>query len=289
MKEHSIIPLHFITAVNSRLCKGLFLLLAMSTIYSVKAYAEVENCPDPASIRFDKPTYKWITTERGWKSNSRPRNFANLGDVTLKLVKVKIDHKEGDVASCSYDAANGENVVFDKGGSAKDSSGSIIHSEIIPIGDNEWSNKDTKDEFVCQPSSTSKCAFDVVVSLPGTDKSHAANILRPVRLYFALGTAFVAHACGNGPEGIACVGPMHVNGVYFLKHNTPQFCVEVNSFAGVVWYQYYFQLDENYEGETMKWWGASVDPQFTVPKGIRHLTTNVSGNYTGCGFLNLTN
>jgi len=301
MKKNSAIPMmHFIGAVHCRrwrarfqtrfktLFQALFLLLAISAIHSAKAFAEVENCPDPANIRFDNTTYQWLTTEQGWKSDSKPRHVTDLGGVTLKSVKLKIDHEEGDVVGCSYDADNGEHVIFTKGGSAKDSSGSIIRSEIIPGDVNNWNNDAARKEFVCQLSS-GNCSFDVVVPLPDADSLKMAGLLQPVRLYLAPGTAFVAHACGNGPEGVACIGPLHVNGTYFLKHSNSKFCLEVNRFAGLVWAQYYFQVEEGYQGEQMKWWGASVDPKYTLPKGIRYLTTNVSGNFTSCGLLNLSN
>jgi hypothetical protein len=165
MKNDSINPV--ITTVKRKGWKTIFWPIALSLIgATTTAYAVVENCPDPTSIRFDEATYEWRTTQRGWLSNSRPRNTNGLGVPTLKAVKLRINQRVGDVAECAYEAANGEKLVFFKGMSATDSSGAvIIRTEIVPVNEKEWNNDAVRDEFVCQPF-LNKCAFDIVVHCP---------------------------------------------------------------------------------------------------------------------------
>jgi hypothetical protein len=293
--------MNIIEAARTALFQTIFLLVAISVIGSETAYAIAENCPSPGVIQFEKVTYQWKVPGGQWASNSMPRPVNNVGDLTLKSVKLTFDSKEGDVISCAYEG-NGEEVVLFNGGSVKDSFGSIIHSKIIPVDEEmTWEAGSEENEVVCKLSPEKKCAFDVVVPLPidtvpltvsdialaSADKSEGSIAkLTHVKLHFAPGTAFAAYACGKSDYSeIACIGPMYVNGTYYLAPNAGTFCVEVNRFAGFSWGQYYFQVDEDYMGDAMKWWGVSIDPQFTLPKGIRLLMTTTSRRYTGCSLI----
>lgn len=279
--------MRFITTEKWKVCKTLFLSTAVLAMSSVTAYAKVEHCPDPVSIQFDNGTYQWQARQPGWVSSSQPRNVTNLGKIKLTSVKLKIDHKKGDVIECHYAADNGEKVLFTKGGLTNAASASTTRPEFLPIDEKSWVHQAAKGEFVCQPSVINSCGIDDALPLDQNDKVALAADVPQVALHFVPGTAFVAYACGKTDAlGVTCTGPFHVNGTYFLAPHSNKFCVEVNRFAGLEWGQYYFDVSQEYAGEPMEWWGASVNPKYTLPKGITYVTYHQSSNYAGCNFLN---
>lgn len=131
-------------------------LLCLSTTALFSAYAEV--CPQSKDIQFDKRTQKWQTATGSWKSDAGSEHASNQGNLTLTSVKLKIDHKKGDSAECTYVASNKEKIVLKKTTNSSGKKSIITVAEITPDNMAEWSNKELNHEFVCNPANN-VCAF----------------------------------------------------------------------------------------------------------------------------------